>query len=86
MSFVAEADEDSAEEGDEEESEEDESEEEGVEKMPSAAVLKTPAGKAVERMDRMKLRQWEAFKAGGDLGLDAIKAFEKASHKNKWQS
>ena len=34
-------------------------------------------------MDRMKLRQWENFKEQGDLGPEAIKAFEKANHKGK---
>ena len=80
------ADEESAEEGEEEEIEEEseeESEEEGVQKKPGAAVLKTPAGKVVTRMDRMKLRQWENFKEQGDLGPEAIKAFEKANHKGK---
>ena len=31
----------------------------------------------------MKLRQWENFKEQGDLGPEAIKAFEKANHKGK---
>ena len=45
-------------------------EESGVsQKKPSAAILKTPAGRTVERMGRMKLRQWEIPSRRATWGL-----------------